>query len=99
MATSKKQTPKVGDLVEVYWLDHSGQDKWVERDAKDAVVQLIECRSIGWVQLIEMESLCLYASETDRGCISQQCTIVRSCITSMKVLRRAKAAAPHWSKK
>lgn len=93
---SKKQTPKVGDLVELYWWDHSSYDYWADKGCK---LELIECRSIGWVDRVDAVAIQCYCSETNRNRISQQFVVLRSGITRLIVLKRAKSAAPKWTKK
>lgn len=90
-----KQVPKVGDLIEVYWWDHSSRDQWENKGQKTDV---IECRSVGWVDRVDRIGMQLYSNETDGGRISQQFIVVRSCITRLIVLKRAKQAAPKWTK-
>lgn len=93
---SKKQTPKVGDLVEVYYLDHSTRDVWTD---KAEGMEVIECRYVGWVDRIDAQVLQLYANETDRERVSQHSLTLRKCITRLTVLKRATTAAPKWTKK
>lgn len=96
MGMSKQQMPKPGDLVELYWWDHSGRDSWID---KGESVEIIECRSIGWVEAVNKQSICTYASETNRDKVSEQSNIVRKCLTRINILQHAKAAAPKWTKK
>lgn len=92
---SKKQAPKVGDLIEVYWWDHASYDYWSDKGCK---LDLIECRSVGFVDRVDATSIQLYTSETNRNRISQQAVVLRSGITRIKVLQCAKSAAPKWTK-
>lgn len=93
---SKKQTPKVGDLVVVYYHDHSTRDVWAD---KAEAMNVIECRYVGWVDRIDAKVLQLYANETDRERVSQHSLTLRNCITRVDVLQRATVAAPKWTKK
>lgn len=93
---SKKQAPKVGDLVELYWWDHAGRLSWVN---KGEYVESIECRSVGWVEAVNKQSICTYASETSGDRVSEQSNTLRSCITRINILKRATAAAPKWTNK
>lgn len=93
---NKQQTPKVGDLVEVYYLDHSTRDVWTD---KNEVLDVIECRYVGWIDHIDVKVLQLYANETDRERVSQHSLTLRNCITRLTILQPAKSAAPKWSTK
>ncbi len=93
---SKQSLPKVGDLVEVYWWDHSSRDQWQNKGCKSEV---IECRSVGWLDRVDRIGMQLYSNETDGERISQEFIVVRSCITRIVILKRATAAAPKWTKK
>lgn len=92
---SKAQTPKVGDLIEMYWWDHAGRNSWVD---KGDSVKAVECRSVGWVEAVTKQSICTYGSETSRERVSEQANTLRSCITRLTVLQRAKTTAPKWTK-
>lgn len=93
---SQKQTVKVGDLVELYWDDHSSRDVWAD---KGCDMGRVECRSVGWVDRIDAKVVQLYANETDRDRISQQSLTLRRCITRVTVLKPAEKTKPRWSKK
>lgn len=93
-----KQVPKVGDLVEVYWWDHAGNDKWMDVGKVSTDVNLIECRTVGWLRRLTDLCIEMYGTATDSKDVSQQMAIVRSCVTRLRVLERAKQAAPKWTK-
>lgn len=93
---SQKQTVKVGDLVEVYWDDHSSRDQWADKGCTVAIIQI---RSVGWVDRMDAKVMQLYASETNNDRVSQQALIIRKCITRMQVVKPAARSKACWSKK
>lgn len=96
---SKTQTPKVGDLIDVYWLDNATRDRWMPNDEDTSSISPSTCRTVGWVRRYTSEHLEMHGSMTDYGNISQQMAILRCCITRLAILQRATAAAPKWTKK
>ena len=73
-------------LIQVEWDDHLGDHAWVhENDVKN---KPIACVSVGWLFVQDKKCLTLIGAISETGVGNYQ-TILRSCITKLKVLKKA----------
>ena len=74
-------------LVEIRWIDHSGEAGWVELDDLDEPP--IECRTVGW--LVHLDNMRFHVMNTlsnDKG-QGGNSEILKTCVTKFKVLRKS----------
>lgn len=84
----------VGDLVRVFWQDHSGFGNWRHKADVDEWAKkdhwLIE--SVGWIYALGRDKIVLMASRTanqgDDSTISDVNKVMRSCVTKIEVIKK-----------
>ena len=69
-------------LVEITWLDHSGDCGWSDEDENDDPV---ECRTVGWLTKTGKLHLFIHDSLTDDGCRGGVSKILRKVVIKKTV--------------
>lgn len=91
----KKSKYAVGDLVRVFWQDHSGTGTF--KHPKDMVKFAREdhwlIESVGWIHSLGEDRLVLMATRTvnqasDNNSVADINKVVRSCITKVEVIKK-----------
>lgn len=73
-------------LVEVRWLDHSGDAGWIELQSLDEPP--IEAKTIGWLVKEDDYRYHVMNTLTDDGGQGGNSEILKSCVTEFKIIRK-----------
>ena len=80
---------KVGDLIEIDWVDSYSLEGWMDEDVK----QLDDhtCKTVGYVVVERKDWITTTASTSNGGNIHGCLSIPKVAVTKVKVLRKHKA--------
>ena len=74
-------------LVIVTWNDHSGDAGWIEKPPLDD--DIVECKTIGYLYSESDKAYHVVNSKTKDKEVGGLSTILKSCVVSLKILRKS----------
>ena len=75
-------------LVLVKWEDAGSRSKWTDKNAEE--MNLIICRSVGYLLKKTAKKVIIYATRNDQNDIGDQTCIPRGCVKSIRNIREPK---------